>query len=378
MADSLEEPIKLAGSRRAIGDAVFAGEADPRQEVVVTVHLKNPSTKRRRTGSAVDLADLMEPITRRALAHRRAAEYATAAEAIGKYASASGLGVREVDLTRRCIVLSGTVERLSKSFGASLRLHQVAGERFLGRIGPLVVPRTIAPWTRAVLGLDHRPHVRRRLENLSGDGTGSGLWPTEVAALYDFPLERDASGQTIGIIALGGGYERADLMHACQRMGRPVPLVVEQSVGGATNSYGGGTPADQELALDMQVIAGVASSASIVVYFADNRIENVATAIHQAAFDNANRPQVLTLSWGSAEKFWHDDVRQATQAALQDAIRLRISVVATAGDDLATCGLLDGEAHVFFPASSPYVLGCGGTRIGVAGGGIVSEEVWNE
>ena len=38
-----------------------------------------------------------------------------------------------------------------------------------------------------------------------------------------------------------------------------------------------------------------------------------------------------------------------------------VSVLFAAGDELATGGLTDGKAHVWFPASSPYALGCGGT-----------------
>ena len=38
----------------------------------------------------------------------------------------------------------------------------------------------------------------------------------------------------------------------------------------------------------------------------------------------------------------------------------------------------DGQPHVDFPASSPNVLGCGGTKLVASGGKISSEVVWNE
>jgi kumamolisin len=68
------------------------------------------------------------------------------------------------------------------------------------------------------------------------------------------------------------------------------------------------------------------------------------------------------------------------QSVLADAQRLRVSVVFAAGDELATGGLTDGKAHVWFPASSPYALGCGGTRplLGGDGGGVAMETVWND
>jgi len=37
-----------------------------------------------------------------------------------------------------------------------------------------------------------------------------------------------------------------------------------------------------------------------------------------------------------------------------------------------------GKAHVDFPASSPYVLACGGTHSVGSGGSITYEEIWND
>jgi kumamolisin len=65
---------------------------------------------------------------------------------------------------------------------------------------------------------------------------------------------------------------------------------------------------------------------------------------------------------------------------LQDAVRLGITVVTTAGDDLAWEHMGGQKVFVNYPASSPYVLGCGGTRITLdpARAAIVNEVVWND
>ena len=51
-----------------------------------------------------------------------------------------------------------------------------------------------------------------------------------------------------------------------------------------------------------------------------------------------------------------------------------------AGDDGSSDGQTDGANHVDFPASSPYVVGCGGTTLeaNIASTTITSEVVWNE
>ena len=59
---------------------------------------------------------------------------------------------------------------------------------------------------------------------------------------------------------------------------------------------------------------------------------------------------------------------------------LGVTVAAASGDNGSSDGVNDGLAHVDFPASSQYVLGCGGTRLVEAKGGaaIKSEVVWND
>jgi kumamolisin len=60
----------------------------------------------------------------------------------------------------------------------------------------------------------------------------------------------------------------------------------------------------------------------------------------------------------------------------QSAAALGISITVAAGDD----GSTDGESgnNVDFPASSPHVLGCGGTALTASNGQRQSEVVWND
>jgi kumamolisin len=68
-------------------------------------------------------------------------------------------------------------------------------------------------------------------------------------------------------------------------------------------------------------------------------------------------------------------------AALQSAAMLGITVCCSAGDDGAAdmhADHWDGIAHVDFPASSPFALACGGTRLEASAGKITKETVWNQ
>jgi kumamolisin len=66
--------------------------------------------------------------------------------------------------------------------------------------------------------------------------------------------------------------------------------------------------------------------------------------------------------------------------SIADAAALGITVCVAAGDDGSGDGVNDGQPHVDFPASSPYALACGGTKlIADPSTGVVSSEVvWNE
>ena len=64
--------------------------------------------------------------------------------------------------------------------------------------------------------------------------------------------------------------------------------------------------------------------------------------------------------------------------AFADAGLLGVTVCVAAGDDGSADRILDGSAHADFPASSPHVLGCGGTKLEASNGLISSEVVWND
>jgi len=388
--------IALAGSNRVEPEgAVYAGEVDPDQPILITVYLKRRSPDKFAPGSAGDLARLSKPITRRALAAQRRRTHAHAAARIEDLAKKYGVTVRDIDLVQRTVMLQAPARLMSEIFGATLRIYDDGRQKFRARVGQLTIPKEIAPWTRAILGFDQRPMETRpvgRLRALVGDAASNGLWPTEIASLYGIPLDHDVSKVCVGIIALGGGYLETDLAEALGKMGREAPVVVDKSVVTAdpaappadppspVNDFGGGTAADQEIALDLQIVAGLLPKAKIVVYFAGNSTQNLVGAINKALFDDVNRPQVLSVSWGSAEKFWSESARDAMQGVLADAKRLQVTVLFAAGDELATGGLSDGKAHVWFPASSPYALSCGGTlpTLGADRTSVGSETVWKE
>jgi kumamolisin len=130
--------------------------------------------------------------------------------------------------------------------------------------------------------------------------------------------------------------------------------------------------------LDIEVAAAVAPKAKIAVYFAPNTNKGFLDAITKALHDTTNKPSVISISWGSAEKNWTGQAMTAFDQAFQTAASMGVTVCCAAGDNGSGDGAGDGKQHVDFPASSPFALGCGGTKLVASGGTITNETVWNE
>jgi kumamolisin len=199
----------------------------------------------------------------------------------------------------------------------------------------------------------------------------TGFTVPELAKLYDFPTELDGKGQTIGLIELGGGYRDSDLEAYFGQLNLPKPNVTSVSLGGSKNDGIGSNP---QVTLDIEVAGAISPGAHIMVYFAPNTYKGFADAVRRAVTDSCS---TISISWGSSETLLSLGERDAFNQALMSAADAGITVVAAAGDNGVTDGNKDGKAHVDFPASSPFVLAVGGTRITASGGVITSEVAWN-
>jgi len=201
-----------------------------------------------------------------------------------------------------------------------------------------------------------------------------------VAQLYSFPAGVDGTGECIGILEFGGGYNTNDLNTYFQQLGVSAPAITAVSVGGATNQPepGDGSP-NTEVMLDIEVAGAVAPGASIVVYFSHFTEQGWIDAITTAVHDDLHKPSVLSISWGFAEdrNIWSSQAIQAVNEAFQAAVAMGVTVCCAAGDDGSRDQIDDGLAHCDFPAASAWVLACGGTTLQATGAGITSETVWN-
>lgn len=322
-------------------------------------------------------------LTREQYASSHGADPADMAK-VEAFARAHNLVVVEKSPARRSIFLSGTAGDFAKAFGTTIEHYEHDGGTYRGRVGPLTVPADLDGIVEGVFGIDDRPVARPHFQRRKMTGgtqpraTGGSFTPVELATLYNFPTDLDGSGQCIGIIELGGGYRTADIKTYFQELGRPAPTVRTVRVDGGKNHPSNAESADGEVMLDIEVGAAVAPKALIAVYFAPNTDKGFLDAVTKAIHDTTHKPSVISISWGSAEDNWTQQSLTAFDQAFQTAAALGVTVCCAAGDNGSSDGEKDGKAHVDFPASSPFALGCGGTKLTASGNTIADEVVWNE
>jgi len=381
--------FRLANSERApMAGAKLVGPADPNEKIEVTVYL--------RRGSKPDLSaevaqlGILAPRERKHLSREEFARTHGAIpddlDKVRRFASEYGLEVKEENPSRRSVVLAGTVDAFSRAFEVKLdRYEHPEKGSYRGRTGSLTVPSELSTVIEGIFGLDNRPQakphfrIRRKATNqLQPHVQQQSYDPTQVARAYDFPTGVTGSGQSIAILELGGGFSAADLDTFFKNLQLPTPQVTAIGVDGGSNSPGDPSGADGEVELDIEVAGSIAPGAQIGVYFAPNTDQGFLDALTTAIHDSSLKPSVISISWGGPENTWTQQSMNAFDSACQDATTLGITVFAASGDNGATDGDPDGKLEVDFPASSPHITGCGGTKLVLSGNTIQDEQVWNE
>jgi len=359
--------------REPVAGARLVAPANPDERMEVSVRLRRKAKRR--------------PASERHISYQQLGEsYGSDADDVAQvtdFAASNGLVVVEANAAKRTVKLSGTVRAFSAAFDVQLGHYEHANMTYRGRTGPVGLPKALEGIVVGVFGLDNRPfarpHFRTFKPRAGAEGQFAGLSPLTVGKLYGFP-DGDGSGQTVGIIELGGGFRPADLQQYFTSLGVANPKVVTVAVDHGTNQPGSG--ADLEVGLDIEIIGALVPKATLVVYFAPSATEaSFGDAILDAVHDTVNNPSVISISWGGSEDEATGQFVDDVNSTLEDAQKLGITVLVASGDNGAADmgpNEWDGKVHVDFPSSSPLVVACGATRINTSGNTLDGESAWNQ
>jgi kumamolisin len=370
--------VQVPGSERTLPSGhVRVGDVDPNGNVEVTVYLAH-----RVTPDWVDEEARRPPGSRRRISRPEWAQAHGAhpdhVNAVCRFAEDHGLVVGRTDEARRQVKVMGSVGAVGDAFGAHFEGMYAPAEgapAYRGRSGPLTLPEDLGAFVEGVFGLDDRPVARPQIR--FAQAAAIAYTPPQVARAYGFPSDADGSGETVGIIELGGGYREADLTTYFEELQIMAPSVTAVPVDGGSNNPGADPNADGEVMLDIEVVGSVAPGARIVVYFSPNTDQGFLDALSEAVHDAAHNVSVVSISWGGSEDGWTAQARTQMESILTDAGGLGVTVTAAAGDSGSSDGVSGAGAHVDFPASAPHALACGGTTLEISGTGITSETVWD-
>jgi kumamolisin len=380
----------LPGSERGLrSGSRLIGPSNPKELVEITLRLRSKSAKlptSQKIGSILPLNRTY--LTRDQFAAAHGASPADIAK-VKTFAASNKLRVVSASAPERNVKIVGSVKALCTAFDVKLMEYAHPDGTYRGRIGSVHLPKSLTDVVEGVFGLDNRrqarPHFSRAgksTANKKKAATPAYFTAPQVAQLYDFP-PGDGSGECIGILEFGGGYRATDLKKYFTKLGLVVPSITSVGVDGVTNKPGDPN-SDGEVALDIDVIGALAPKAKIVVYFAPFTERGWVDVLTAAINDKVNKPSVISISWGFAEGEpvqgfeWTQQTVNAVNQTLQSAAAMGVTVCAASGDDGSNEQINDGHAHTDFPAASPYVLGCGGTRLAGSGSTISSEVVWND
>lgn len=211
--------------------------------------------------------------------------------------------------------------------------------------------------------------------------------PAEIRKAYNIPSSYTGTGQTIAIVdAYGSPTVQSDLHVFDTEFGLPDPTlnVIYPSGQPAFNVNNGNEVGwAEETSLDVQWSHAIAPNATIDLVVAPSNDGNALNNAEQYVV-NTLKPDVMSMSFGSPEaaiKGGGNNIQlQQSEAIYQAAKQENITVIAAAGDwgaSNSTFGYTTPNA--LYPASSPNVLGVGGTDLFTGGtGAYKSETVWND
>jgi kumamolisin len=287
--------------------------------------------------------------------------------------------------------LSGTVANFNRAFGVKL-VHwseKKYGSPYRGHVEEVTVPAALKGIITGVFGLNSHPAARRpgRLSHVMVAGsikpppvTSKTRRPAEFADLYNFPRDWRGKGECIALLEFGGGFRRRELETYFRSVGVKAPKLIVREISPGRNQPQGkrGTlNADTEVYLDIEVAASLAPEAKIVVYFGENTMQGWTATLLAAILDKTHDPSVISISWGEAEQDWSPQALIQIDKLFQLAAHRGITICCSSGDG----GISEASSHPFtvaFPASSPHVLACGGTRLDIQRDGARKETVWNQ
>ena len=298
-------------------------------------------------------------------------------QAVIAYLQQHGFRITYRATNRLLVGAEGSVAATEQAFGARLHDVVVGGEVRRAALEEPTVPADLADYVVGILGLgdagDMKSHLKPHPAQRQAPGDACcAFGPPELARFYDSATGYDGRGQTIAIVGLYA-WSPADVSAFDRLFGLPplpagsTQICTGSSARAAGCAYSPGLSA--EVSLDVEYAHATAPRAKIINYMAASPTYGDFAVLYNTVVAGGGRRAarsargsagwVVTTSFGTCESTVPDAWLATYDNILANANAIGQSWFAASGDyGSRDC---NDVPSVDFPASSPHVVGVGGT-----------------
>ncbi|HEY3991408.1 MAG TPA: S53 family peptidase, partial [Ktedonobacteraceae bacterium] len=287
---------------------------------------------------------------------------------------------------------------LAKQLHTQFLYHTYQDTLFYAPTPAILLPGSLAPHIQAISGLDsyskyQSPTSATPLQPLHAHLAKNGcindndvLTPQQISQAYGltslYQKGWTGKGTTI-VLPEFASYSKSDVQFYLHCVGFNGQLKVV-NVDNTPPTY-----EDEEADLDIEMVAGLAPDANIVIYQTNpgsnntnfwQKFQDIFNKISDD-YSNHSQPVMVSVSWGDTEGFLTYNMLRSIDNTLETLTTVEhVNVFSASGD----CGAYDSRNYpdtlnVGFPGSDPYVVGVGGTFLYVNNQGNRTREVaWDE
>jgi subtilase family serine protease len=303
-------------------------------------------------------------------------------QAVVAYLQSQGFTVTQTFSNHLLVEATAPIAVVEKAFSVQIDAVLYDGTIGFAALNEPSVPADLAAFTTGISGLDNLGRVQP-MHSLPtpvaspspNDNLGSNCCyfsPRDLNVAYneDHLGSHTGSGQT-GVIVGAYDFQTSDFSAFNTQMGLSNPTVTKVCAGsGAGCAYDASNSI--EISLDIEYLHGTVPSANLVSIMAQTTLLTDFQTAYNLVVTRHDGNAVST-SWGLCEKSMSSTQRSADDAIFANGNAIGQTWFSASGDSGSKdCNHLTG---VDYPASSPYVLGVGGTHLNCSGGMTVSQPV---
>lgn len=351
--------------------AKLLGAVDPNQTMRITVALQMQNAQalqdlvqRQATQGSSDFNKYITP----AQFNATYAPSTASVQAVSNYLTGAGLGNIHVEPNRLFVTATGTAAQVQAAFNTNLSRFQQKGKQIFVNTMPAQVPQALSGIVLSVLGLNNVASTTpiTQCDIKSPQCLRFTYNPQTYWRAYDTTHTSWGTNTSIAIMAEGDvSPVIPDLRTFESAMGLPQAKVTVVQVGLASTDTAG----VDEWDLDTQYTTGMAGRVKNLYIYDTTSLTDQDTTLEFNRWATDNLAQVGNASFGICEFFpYLDGTMVADDQVFLEAAAQGQTMFSSTGDTGSFCsvgtnGVPAGAPFVGYPATSPYVIGVGGTTL---------------